>query len=156
MAKKKVAENVICVNRKARFDYFIEETFEAGLVLVGSEVKSLREGKAHLKDSFGRIGKGEAFLLKAYISPYPAASGLNHEPERTRKLLLHQREIQRLTGKVKERGLTLVPLKLYFKNGRAKVELALARGKKMYDKRDTIRRKETRREVERSLKRDNR
>ncbi len=156
MAKKKVAEKVICVNRKARFDYFIEETFEAGLVLVGSEVKSLREGKAHLKDSYGSIRKGEAFLLKAHISPYAAASGLNHEPERTRKLLLHQREIQRLTGKVKERGLTLVPLKLYFKNGRAKVELALARGKKMYDKRDTIRRKETRREVERSLKRDNR
>ena len=152
MARKSSSENVICVNRRARFDYMIEETFEAGLVLVGSEVKSLREGKANLKDSYGRIGKGEAFLLNAHISPYPAASGLNHEPGRTRKLLLHKREIQRLTGKVKERGLTLVPLKLYFKNGRAKVELALARGKKAYDKRDSLRRKETRREIERSLK----
>ncbi len=143
---------MVCVNRRARFDYFVEESFEAGLRLVGSEVKALRQGKAHLTDSYGRIGKGEAFLLNAHISPYGAASGLNHEPTRTRKLLLHKREILRLTGKVKERGLTLVPLRIYFKNGRAKVEMALARGKKTYDKRDSIRRKEVRREVERSLK----
>ncbi|MFQ5539330.1 MAG: SsrA-binding protein SmpB, partial [Candidatus Binatia bacterium] len=109
-------------------------------------------GNAHLKDSYGRIGRGEAFLLNAHISPYAAASGLNHEPTRTRKLLLHKREIRRLTGKVKERGLTLIPLKLYFKNGRAKVELALARGKKVHDKREVLRRKAAQREVERYLK----
>ncbi len=152
MAQKSNKENIVCVNRKARFDYQIEETFEAGLVLMGSEVKSLRDGKAQLVDSYGRINKGEAFLFNAHISPYPAASGLNHEPVRKRKLLLHKREIERLTGKVKERGLTLVPLRLYFKEGRAKVEMALARGKKTYDKRDSIRRKEVRREVERTLK----
>ncbi len=152
MAQKADIEQVVCVNRRARFDYFVEESFEAGLRLVGSEVKALRQGKAQLTDSYGRIGKGEAFLHNAHISPYGAASGLNHEPTRTRKLLLHKREILRLTGKVKERGLTLVPLRIYFKNGRAKVEMALARGKKTYDKRDSIRRKEMRREVERSLK----
>jgi SsrA-binding protein len=142
----------ICVNRKARYEYIIEESYEAGLVLSGSEVKSLRDGKANLKDSYGRILKGEAFLLNAYISPYPAANQFNHEPNRTRKLLLHKNEIRRLTGKVKERGLTLIPLKLYFKDGKAKVELALARGKKLYDKRESLRRKVAQREVERSLK----
>lgn len=148
----KAEEKVVCVNRKARHDYFIEETYEAGLVLLGSEVKSLREGKANLKDSFARILKGEAFLLNAHVSPYPGANRFNHDPTRTRKLLLHSREIERLTGKVNERGLTLIPLKLYFKNGRAKVELGLARGKKLYDKRETLRRKAAQREVERSLK----
>ncbi|NIO09756.1 MAG: SsrA-binding protein SmpB [Deltaproteobacteria bacterium] len=152
MAQKAAKEQIVCVNRRARFDYFVEESFEAGIALVGSEVKALREGKAQLKDSFGRINRGEAFLHNAHISPYGASSMFNHEPTRTRKLLLHKKEILRLTGKVKERGLTLVPLKIYFKNGRAKVELALARGKKAYDKRDSIRRKEERREVERSLK----
>ncbi|MFQ5851344.1 MAG: SsrA-binding protein SmpB [Candidatus Binatia bacterium] len=152
MAAKRAENGVVCVNRRARYDYFVEESFEAGLVLVGSEVKSLREGNANLKDSYARIGKGEAFLLNAHISPYPAASGFNHEPTRTRKLLLHKREIRRLTGKVKERGLTLIPLKLYFKNGRAKVELGLARGKKVHDKRETLRRKVMQREMERSLK----
>jgi SsrA-binding protein len=145
-------EKAVCVNRKARHDYFIEETYEAGLVLRGSEVKSLREGKANLKDSYARILKGEAFLLNAHISPYPAANQFNHEPTRNRKLLLHKQEIRRLTGKVMERGLTLIPLKLYFKNGRAKVELGLARGKKLYDKRETLRRKVAQREIERSLK----
>jgi len=149
MAGKEV---VVSINRRARHDYSVEETFEAGLVLVGSEVKSLRNGNAHLRESYARIGRGEVFLVKAHISPYAAASGFNHEPTRTRKLLLHGREIRRLTGKVKERGLTLIPLKLYFKNGRAKVELALARGKKIYDKRETLRRKAMQREVERSLK----
>ncbi|MBI4489553.1 MAG: SsrA-binding protein SmpB [Deltaproteobacteria bacterium] len=145
-------EKAICVNRKARHDYFIEETYEAGLVLRGSEVKSLRDGKANLKDSYARILKGEAFLLNAHISPYPAANQFNHEPTRNRKLLLHKQEIRRLTGKVMERGLTLIPLKLYFKDGRAKVELGLARGKKLYDKRETLRRKVAQREIERSLK----
>lgn len=145
-------EKSVCVNRKARHDYFIEESYEAGLVLKGSEVKSLRDGKANLKDSYARILKGEAFLLNAHISPYPAANQFNHEPDRTRKLLLHKQELRRLTGKVKERGLTLIPLRLYFKDGRAKVELGLARGKKLFDKRETLRRKVAQREVERSLK----
>jgi SsrA-binding protein len=146
------AEQIVCVNRHARHNYFIEETYEAGLVLLGSEVKSLRDGKANLKDSYARIQKGEAFLINAHVSPYPGANRFNHEPTRTRKLLLHQREIERLTGKTKERGFTLIPLRLYFKNGRAKVELGLARGKKLYDKRETLRRKAAEREVERSLK----
>ena len=152
MAQGKGKDDVVCVNRKARYNYSLEETFEAGLVLVGSEVKSLRGGKANLTDSYGRIGKGEAFLFNAHISHYAASSGLNHEPTRRRKLLLHKREIKRLTGKVKERGLTLIPLKLYFKNGLAKVELALARGKKVHDKREVLRQKAAQREVERSLK----
>jgi SsrA-binding protein len=150
--EKSSGEQVICVNRQARHNYFIEETYEAGLVLLGSEVKSLREGKANLKDSHARIQKGEAFLVNAHVSPYPGANQFNHDPTRTRKLLLHRREIERLTGKTKERGFTLVPLRLYFKDGRAKVELALARGKKLYDKRETLRRKVAEREVERSLK----
>jgi SsrA-binding protein len=155
MAKKKAAEageQIICVNRQARHNYFIDETFEAGLVLLGSEVKSLRDGKANLVDSYAQIRHGQAFLVNTHISPYAGANQFNHEPTRTRKLLLHAREIERLTGKTKERGLTLVPLKLYFKNGRAKVELGLARGKKLYDKRETLRRKVAEREVERSLK----
>jgi len=154
MANKQAAsdEKIICVNRQARHNYFIDETYEAGLVLVGSEVKSLRDGKANLVDSYGQIRHGEAFLINAHISPYAGANQFNHEPTRTRKLLMHAREIERLTGKTKERGLTLIPLKMYFKGGRAKVELGLARGKKLYDKRDTLRRKVAQREVERSLK----
>jgi SsrA-binding protein len=152
MAKEKPGEKIVCVNRQARYNYFIDETYEAGLVLVGSEVKSLRDGKANLKDSYARIQKGEAFLVNAHVSSYAGANQFNHEPTRMRKLLLHAREIERLTGKTKERGLTLIPLKLYFKNGRAKVELGLARGKKLYDKRETLRRKVAEREVERSLK----
>jgi SsrA-binding protein len=155
MATKKPAgsaEQSVCVNRQARHNYFIDEIYEAGLVLHGSEVKSLRDGKANLKDGFARIQKGEAFLFNIHISPYPGANQFNHEPTRPRKLLLHGREIERLTGKTKERGFTLVPLRLYFKNGKAKVELGLARGKKLYDKRETLRRKEAQREVERSVK----
>ena len=145
-------EKLVCVNRQARHNYFIDETYEAGLVLLGSEVKSLRDGKANLVDSYAQIRRGEAFLINAHISPYAGANQFNHEPTRTRKLLLHGREIERLTGKTKERGLTLIPLKLYFKGGRAKIELGLARGKKLYDKRETLRRKVAEREVERSLK----
>jgi len=153
MAKQKsLGEKNICVNRQARFNYFIDEIYEAGLVLVGSEVKSLRDGKANLADSYARIQKGEAFLINAHVSAYPGANQFNHDPTRPRKLLLHQREIERLTGKTKERGFTLIPLRLYFKNGKAKVELGLARGKKLYDKRETLRRKVAEREVERSLK----
>jgi SsrA-binding protein len=142
----------IAVNRRARFDYLIEETYEAGLVLQGSEVKSLREGRANLSDSYARIIRGEAVLINAHINPYFAASRFNHEPTRTRKLLLHKKEIERLAGKTHERGLTLVPLRLYFKDGRAKIELGLARGKKLYDKRESLRKKAAQREVERSLK----
>lgn len=153
MAKEKTTgEQNVCINRQARHNYFIEETYEAGLMLLGSEVKSLRDGKANLTDSYARIQKGEAFLVNAHVSHYPGANQFNHEPTRTRKLLLHAREIERLTGKTKERGLTLVPLRLYFKNGKAKVELGLARGKKLYDKRETLRRKVVEREVERALR----
>jgi SsrA-binding protein len=155
MAAKKngaAGEAVVCVNRQARFNYFIDETYEAGLVLVGSEVKSLRDGKANLTDSYAQIRKGEAFLINAHISPYPGANQFNHEPKRMRKLLLHEREIERLTGKTKERGLTLVALKIYFKGGRAKVEIGLARGKKLYDKRETLKRKNAEREIERSIR----
>jgi SsrA-binding protein len=154
MAKPPTAkEKVICVNRKARHDYIVEETHEAGLMLTGSEVKSLREGRANLKDSYGRVDRGEAFLLNAHISHYPAAHQFNHDPTRTRKLLMHKREILRLMGKVQEKGLTLVPLRLYFRDGHAKVELALARGKKLYDKRSAIREREVRREMERAMRR---
>jgi SsrA-binding protein len=153
MAKpKRAADENICVNRQARHNYFIDETYEAGIVLLGSEVKSLRDGKANLVDSYARIQKGEAFLINTHVSPYPGANQFNHEPTRTRKLLLHRREIERLTGKTKEKGLTLIPLRLYFKAGKAKVELGLARGKKLYDKRETLKRKMAQREVERSLK----
>jgi SsrA-binding protein len=153
MAKPKASgEQNVCVNRQARHNYFIDETYEAGLVLLGSEVKSLRDGKANLADSYARIQKGEAFLINTHVSPYPGANQFNHDPTRTRKLLLHRREIERLTGKTKEKGLTLIPLRLYFKDGRAKVELGLARGKKLYDKRETLKRKMAQRELERSLK----
>ena len=153
MAKPKTpGEQNVCVNRQARHNYFIDETYEAGIVLVGSEVKSLRDGKANLADSYARIQKGEAFLINTHVSPYPGANQFNHDPTRTRKLLLHKREIERLTGKTKEKGLTLIPLRLYFKDGKAKVELGLARGKKLYDKRETLKRKMAQREVERSLK----
>src|SRR4029453_10023467 len=131
----------------------MEETFEAGIVLVGSEVKALREGKANLKDSYGRIEHDEVWLWNAHISPYGPASQFGHEPTRSRKLLLHRSEIARLNGKVKERGLTLVPLRLYFKNGRAKVELGLARGKKQHDKREAIKEREIRREMDRAIRR---
>ena len=146
------AQRDVAVNRRARHDYFIEESVEAGLVLSGSEVKSLRAGKAQLKDSYGRIKDGEVWLLNAHISEYAAAAQFGHEPTRARKLLLHRREIERLIGKVKERGLTLVPLRLYFKHGRAKVEMGLARGKKLYDKRASIKERETQREMDRAVR----
>ena len=151
MTSEKNRDRDIAVNRKARHEFLIEETVEAGMALMGSEVKALREGKANLKDSYGNIDRDEVWLLNAHISPYGPASQFGHEPTRSRKLLLHRGEISRLTGKVKERGLTLVPLRLYFKNGRAKVELALARGKKQHDKRDSIRERESKREIDRAL-----
>ncbi len=153
MAKRKTGEHAVCVNRKARHDYTIGETFEAGLVLRGGEVKSLRAGRVNLKDSYARINNGEAFLLNAHISDYKPAHYFNGDPTRTRKLLLHKREIMRLLGKTQQQGLTLVPLRLYFKGGRAKVELALAKGKRMYDKRAAIREREMKRDVKRALHR---
>jgi len=148
----KSSRKIICSNRRARHDYHIEETLEAGLVLVGSEVKSLRAGKANLKDSYARIQEGEVFLVKAHISPYEQANLQNHEPERQRKLLLNHREIHRLRVKVRERGYTLVPLDMYFREGRAKLTLALARGKRRYDKREAIAKRETERRLRRVLK----
>jgi SsrA-binding protein len=142
----------ICRNRKARFLYHIEESWEAGIALLGSEVKALREGKANLQDSYARIDGGEVYLHRLHIGPYGAASASGHEAKRVRKLLLHRREIRRLIGKVEERGLTLVPLSLYFRNGRVKVELALARGKRVHDRRQDIRKREAEREVRRALK----
>jgi len=127
---------VVCQNKKARYDYEIIEVIEAGMVLLGTEVKSLRQGRANLKDSYARIKDGELFLMQCHISPYTHAYYDNHEPDRVRKLLVHKREIKRLQGKTQEKGLTLVPLKIYFKDGKAKVELALARGKRKTEERE--------------------
>ena len=142
---------VIATNRKARHDYHIDDVLEAGMVLTGSEIKSIRAGQINLRDSYATIRDGEVWLMNAHISPYKQASYQNHEPKRERKLLLHRREIDRLTGKLQEKGLTLVPLKVYLKNGRAKVELGLARGKKSYDKRQTLRERDDRRQMDRAV-----
>lgn len=150
MAEKTV--KLVTENRKARHDYFIEETFEAGIVLTGTEVKSLRQGKANLKDSYAQVENGEMVLFNMHISPYEQGNRFNVDPVRKRVLLLHKNEINRLFGKVRQQGLTLVPLKVYFSRGRAKVELALARGKKTYDKRDAMAEKDARREVERTMR----
>jgi SsrA-binding protein len=143
---------IVCQNKKARYDYEILEVIEAGMVLLGTEVKSLRQGRAHLKDSYARVKDGELFLMQSHISPYSHAYHDNHDPDRVRKLLVHKREIKRLQGKTQEKGLTLVPLKIYLKNGKAKVELGLARGKRTYDKRETLKRKTEQRELERAIK----
>src|SRR5262250_2596860 len=141
------AEKIIATNRKAFHNYSILETYEAGLVLRGTEVKSLREAQVNFKDCYAAIDDGEAWLIGCHISPYHHGSDANHDPDRKRKLLLHKREISRLLGKVAERGLTLIPLRLYFKEGRAKVELGLARGKKLHDKRASIREREAKRDM---------
>ena len=142
---------VIATNRKARHDYIIDDVLEAGLVITGSEIKSIRAGQVNLRDSYAAIRDGEAWLVNVYIAPYKQASYQNHEPRRERKLLLHSREIKRLTGKLQEKGLTLVPLRLYLKNGRAKIELGLARGKKTYDKRQSLRERDDRRQIARAM-----
>lgn len=139
-------------NRKARHEYHIMETFEAGIALFGTEVKSLRAGKANLQDSFARVDNGELMLYNMHISPYEQGNQFNHEPKRPRRLLMHKREIMRLLGKTREKGLALIPLKVYFKNGWAKVELALARGKKLYDRREDMAAKDARREMDRAIK----
>jgi len=143
---------IVTKNRKAYHDFHILETMEVGIALVGTEVKSMRDGRVNLKDSYARIDRGEVVLHGMHVSPYEAGNRYNHEPERPRKLLLHKREIMRLVGRVEERGLTLVPLSVYFRRGKVKVELALAKGKKEYDKREAIMRREAEREVSRVVK----
>ena len=146
------SRKLVATNRRARFEYEILDTYEAGLVLRGPEVKSLRAGKASLSDAYAVVRRGEMYLVNAHISPYEEAGRENPDSRRERKLLLHRAEIARLAGDVSEKGFTVVPLSLYFKDGRAKVELALARGKKLHDKRETIRRREEDREVQRTLR----
>lgn len=143
---------VVCQNRKARHDYFIEEVIEAGIVLLGPEVKSLREGRGSLADSYARIKKGEVFLYNMHITPYPYAHHLQLDPVRPRKLLLNKREIKRLIGKTEEKGYTLVPIKVHFSEGRVKVDLALAKGKRKYDKRRSLKEKELKRDIEEAKK----
>lgn len=153
MATKKTEDfKVICQNKKARFDYELGERFEAGLVLVGTEVKSLRMGKANLVDAYARLDNGEAYLVGAHITPYLNAHYGNHEPMRRRKLLLKSQELKKLVGKVAEKGQSLIPLRLYFKNGLAKAELALAKGKKSHDKRQTMKEADAKRELSRAVK----
>ena len=148
MAEKKI----VAQNRRARRDYFIEETYEAGIALKGTEVKALREGRVNLQDGYAQIKDGEVYLINVHISPYAFGNRYNHDPLRDRKLLLHKREIRRLLGKVKEKGFTLIPLSIYFKGGKAKVELALVKGKKLYDKRESLKRKALEKELQRSYK----
>jgi len=145
-------EKTIATNRKARHEYDILETLEAGLVLRGTEVKSLRESQVNFKDSYVTIQNEEAWLVGCHISPYHHGTSSNHDPERRRKLLLHRRELERLLGKSAERGLTIVPLRLYFRHGRAKLEIGLARGRKLHDKRAVIRERETRREMDKAIR----
>ena len=153
--KKHLSTNhikIITENRKARHNFFIEETYEAGMVLLGTEVKSLRLGRVNLKDSYARINKGEVFVHQIHISAYPFAYYGNHDPLRKRKLLLHRYEIKKLYGKANEKGFSLIPLKIYFQNGKAKLTLALAKGKRKYDKRESIRKRDEQRDLERSKK----
>ncbi len=152
--KRKAAPGDVATNRQASFRYNLVERFEAGLVLTGTEVKSLRDGKAQLKDSYATVRDGEIWLIGLYIPPYGPASRENHEPERPRKLLLHRDEIERLIGRTQERGFTLIPTRIYFSGtrSRAKIEIALARGKDLYDKRDTIRKRDVARDIQRELR----
>ena len=145
-------KKIVTENRKARYNYFIEDTYEAGMVLVGTEVKSLRIGRVNLKDSYAKIKNGEVFVYQMHIGAYPFAQENNHEPLRPRKLLLNKREIKKLYGKVNEMGYSLIPLSIYFKKGKVKMTLALARGKRKYDKRETIRRRDQKRELDREKK----
>ncbi|RKD21879.1 SsrA-binding protein [Ammoniphilus oxalaticus] len=145
-------EKVIAQNRKAFHDYHIEDRYEAGIVLTGTEIKSIRAGRVNLRDSFAQVRRGEAFLHNMHISPYEQGNRHNHEPLRMRKLLLHRQEIDRIFGMMREKGYTLVPTRLYLKNGLAKVEVALARGKKQYDKREAIKQRDAKREMDRAIK----
>jgi SsrA-binding protein len=151
-SEREKAQSSIAENRKAFHDFHLMETFEAGLVLLGTEVKAIREGRVNLRDSFARVEDGEVFLYNVNISPYSHRGYANHEPLRRRKLLLHRDEIRKLIGKTVEKGMTLVPVRLYFKNGRVKVAVSLAKGKKDYDKRETIKRREADRETRAAIK----
>ncbi|USG65217.1 SsrA-binding protein SmpB [Brevibacillus ruminantium] len=152
MSKPKTGVKTLAQNRKARHDYHIEEVYEAGIALTGTEIKSVRAGRVQLKDSFARIQNGEMLLYNVHISPYDQGNRFNHEPERTRKLLLSRLEILKLNSLTRERGYSLVPLSIYLKGGWAKVELALVKGKKNYDKREDLKKKDAAREVERALR----
>ena len=152
MAKEKTGTKVAATNRKAHHEYFILETMETGIALTGTEVKSLRQGKANLNDAFARVDQGECILYDMHISPYDFGNRFNPDPKRPRKLLLHKREIMKLHSEIKEKGLTLIPLKVYFTRGMAKVELGLAKGKKLYDKRDDMAKKEAKRRIDRAMK----
>jgi len=152
VTKKDSPIKIIAQNKMARINYDISDTFEAGIVLVGTEVKSLRDGRANLKDSYAQIHNEEVFLHGLHISAYTHGNRNNHEPLRTRKLLLHKREIKRLYGRTQERGFSLIPIKLYFKNGKIKVEIGLGRGKKLHDKREDLKRREDEREIERHFR----
>jgi len=143
---------VVAQNKKARHDYFIEQTLEAGIVLTGTEVKSVRQGKANLKDSYANIKDGEVFIYGMHISPYEQGNMFNVDPMRNRKLLLHRQEINRLVGLIQQKGLTVVPLRLYFKRGKAKLEIGVAKGKKLFDKRSDIAERDANREIDRRLK----
>ncbi len=145
-------DKIISTNRKARHDYHIEESYEAGIVLTGTEVKSVRGARVNLKDSYARVENGEIFLYNMHISPYEQGNRFNHDPMRIRKLLMHRIEISRLSGKIKEKGYSLIPLKIYLKKGRIKLELGLARGKKLYDKRRDIAERDSKREMERAFR----
>ena len=153
MTKKDAPIKIIAQNKMARINYEISDTFEAGIVLVGTEVKSLRDGRANLKDSYAQVRDGEVYLHDLHISPYTFGNRYNHDPLRTRKLLLHKREIKRLYGRAKEKGFSLIPTKMYFKNGKIKVEIGLGRGKKLYDKREDLKRREDQRDMERHFRR---
>jgi SsrA-binding protein len=148
-----MGEKTVVTNRRARRDYFIEDSYEAGLVLTGPEIKSIRAGRANLQDSYVTIREGEAWLINSHVSPYKQASDQNHDPKRDRKLLLHRRQIARLARQVQAKGYTIVPLRLYLKNNRAKVEIALAKGKKLYDKRADLAKRQAERDIERALRR---
>ncbi len=152
---KTMSEKLICNNKKAYHNYFIEEKFEAGMVLTGTEIKSLRLGNANLNDSFAIVRNGEAFLNNLHISPYDFGNRENHDPDRMRKLLLHKKEIGRLFGKIREQGYSVVPLRLYLKNGLVKVEIGLAKGKKLYDKREVMKEKDQKRDMSQALKERN-
>lgn len=149
---KRPGEKLVADNRKARHDYHLSDFTEAGLVLTGTEVKSMRQGRANLRQAYAEIRDGEAWLVGAHISVYDQGNQFNHEPERPRKLLLHRRQLDELYGKVREKGFTLVPTRMYFKDGRAKVEIALARGKDLHDKRADVVRRDADREIQRALK----
>ena len=151
-AERKAAERIVAENRKAFHDFHIIETFEAGVVLQGTEVKAIREGRVNLRDSFARVEDGEVFIYNVHISPYSHRGYADHEPTRRRKVLLHRQEIRKLIGKTVERGMTLVPVRLYFKGGKVKVALSLARGKQAHDKRETIKRREIDRETRAAIK----